>query len=80
MAAPSFFTERTSTQTSEAGTPCCATSRSASAATAWTWARSDRQRQKATWPPAEPWSRFSIRPGVGCTTASPAWRMRRPER
>ena len=68
--APSFFTERTSTQISSGDTPS-AISRSASAATAWAWARSERQRQKRTRPPLAPRSSLPIRSGQGSTTAWP---------
>ena len=64
ITAPSFFTERTSTQISSGDTPS-AISRSASAATAWAWARSERQRQKRTRPPLAPRSSLPIRSGHG---------------
>ena len=79
-AAPSAFTERTSTQISSGATPALVMSRSASAATCCAWARAERQCQKATDPPARPRSRFSSRSGIGATTACAASRILRPER
>ncbi len=78
--APSLFTERTSTQTSLAGTPSPTTSRSASAATACAWARSERQCQKRTLPLPRPRSCLSRRSGHGSDHGRAAARMRAPER
>ena len=80
IVAPSFFTERTSTQISSGGTASCATSRSTSAASVCACAPSERQRQKLTSPPLPPRSRFSIRSPPPATTAPAASRMRWPER
>ncbi|MBW3609474.1 MAG: hypothetical protein KY463_14225 [Actinobacteria bacterium] len=70
----------TSTAISDAGAPSTAISRSHSAATAWACARSERQRQKRTEPPAEPFRRLGIRSPPCSTTAEAASRIRRPER